>query len=70
MKTFCREIEPLISENYDTLGRTVTSRCNEAVGNINSTEKVHGLALRFSKIFLQLVSKWLLADTMPNFIEQ
>ena len=70
MKTFCQEFNALISEKYGTLGRIVASRCNEAVGNINSTEKFHQLALRFSKIFLQRVGKWLLADTMPNFIEQ
>ena len=65
MKTFCREIKPLVRENYDTFGRIVTSRCNGAVGNINSTDKFHRMALRFSKIFLQRVGKWLLADTMP-----
>ena len=68
MKTFCPETKPLVSENYDTFGIIVTSRY--AVGNINSTEKFHWLALRFSKIFLRRVGKWLLADTMPNFIEQ
>ena len=67
---FCREIKPLVSEFYSTVGRIVTSRCNGAVGNINSTEKVHRLALRFSKIFLQRFGKWLLADSMPNFIVQ
>ena len=70
MKTFCREIKPLVSEYCGTLGRIVTSRCNDAVGNINSTEKFRPLALRFSKIFLQRVGKWPLADTMPNFIER
>ena len=70
VKTFCREIKLLITENYYPLGRNVTSRCNYAVGNIDSTEKFHRLALRFSKIFLQHAGKWLLADTMPNFIEQ
>ena len=70
VKTFCREIKPLVSEFWDTLGQIVTSRCNDAVGNINSTEKFHRLALQVSKIFLQCVGKWLLADTMPNFIEQ
>ena len=48
----------------------MTSRCDNAVGSINSTEKFHRLAIRFSKIFLQRVGKWLLADTMPNFSEQ
>ena len=67
---FCREIKPLVSEYYDNLGRIVTSRCNNAVGNINSTAKFHRLALRFSKTFLQRVGKWLLPDSMPNFIEQ
>ena len=70
MKEFCREMKPLVSEYCSTLGRSVTSRCNDAVGNINSTEKFHRLALRFSKIFLQRVGKWLLADTIPNFNEQ
>ena len=70
VKTFCLEIKPLINENYDTLGRIVTSRCNDAVGNINSTEKFHQLALRFSKIFLRPAGRWFLADTIPNFIEQ
>ena len=70
MKTFCPEIKPLVSENYDTLGRIVTFRCNDDDGNINSTEKFHRLALQLSKIFLQRVGKWLLAATMPNFIEQ
>ena len=70
MKTFCQEIKPLISEYHDSLGRIVTFRCNDAVGNIKSTEKFHRLALRFSKTFLQRVGKWLLADSMPNFIEQ
>ena len=60
----------LISENYENLGGIVTSRCNDAVGNINSPEKFHHLALRFSKICLQRVGKWLLADTMPNFAER
>ena len=64
MKTFCREIKPLVSEYHDTLGRIVTSRCNDAVGNINSTEKFHRLALRFSKTFLQRGGKWLLAESM------
>ena len=68
MKTFCREIKPFVSEYCDTLGRIVTSRCNDAVGNINSTEKFHRLALRFSKRFLQRVGKWLLAESMPDFI--
>ena len=63
-------MKQLVNEYCDTLGRIVTSRCNDAVRNINSTEKFHRLALRFSKIFLQRVSKWLLADTMPNFTEQ
>ena len=65
-----REIEPFIMENYDTLKRIVNSRCNDAVGKINSTEKFHLLAIRFSKICLQRVSKWLLAETMPNLVEQ
>ena len=60
---------PLISENYDTLGRIVTSRCNDAAGNINSTENFHWPALRFSKIFLQRIGNWLLADIMTDFIE-
>ena len=47
-------------------GRIVTSRCNGAVGNINSNESYHWLALRF----LQRFDKWLLADNMPNFIDQ
>ena len=66
MKTFCREIKPLVSEYCATLGRIVTSRCNhtDAVGNINNTEKFHRLALRFSKTFLQRVGKWLLAESM------
>ena len=67
---FCREFKPLVSEYYDTLGRIVTSRCNDAVGNINSTDKFHRLALRFSEKFLQRFDKWLLADTMPNFTVQ
>ena len=69
VKTFNREVKPLVSEYCDTLGRPVTSRCNDAVGNINSTEKFK-LALRFSKNCLQRVGKWLLADTIPNFIVQ
>ena len=48
----------------------MTSKCNDAVGNIKSTEKFHWLALQFSKIILQHVGKWLLADTMPNVSEQ
>ena len=28
---FCREIKPLVSEYCETLGRIVTSRCNDAV---------------------------------------
>ena len=67
---FCREFKPLVSEYCDTLGRIVTSRCNDAVGNINSTDKFHRLALRFSEKFLQRFDKWLLADTMPNFTVQ
>ena len=67
---FCREVKALVSEYCDTLERIVTSRYNDAVGNINNTEKFHQLALRFSNIFLQRVGKWLLADTMPNFNEQ
>ena len=70
MKTFCREIKQLISETYATFGRILTSSCNDAVGNINNTEKFHRLILRFSKIFLQRAGKWLLADTMPKFIDQ
>ena len=66
MNTFCRENKPLISKNYDNLERIVASRCNDGVGNINSPEEFLRLALRFSKIFLQRVGKWLLADTMPN----
>ena len=50
VKTFCREIKPLVSEYCDTSGRVVTSRCNDAVGNINSTEVCHMLALRFSHL--------------------
>ena len=45
----------------------MTSKCNDAVGNINSTERFHQLALLFSKNILQRVGKWLLADTIPNF---
>ena len=67
MKTFCQEIKSLVSEYCNTLGKIVTSKCNDAVGNINSTEKFHQLALRFSKTILQRVGKWLLADTIPNF---
>ena len=48
----------------------MTSRCNDAVGNINSTEKLHRLALRCSKIFLQRVGKWPLVDTIPNLVTQ
>ena len=70
MKTFRREIKPLVSAYRDTSGRIMTSRCNDAVGNINSTEKRHRMTLRFSKKFLQCVGKWLLADTIPNFIVQ
>ena len=70
MKTFYREIKPLVSEYHNTLGGIVTSMCNDAIGNIKSTEKFHWLALRFSNTFLQRVGKWLLADSMPNFIEQ
>ena len=47
----------------------MTSEYNVAVGNINSTEKFLPLALRFSKAFLQHVGKWLLADSLTNFIE-
>ena len=47
VKTFCREIKLHFSKHCDTLGGIVTSRCIEAVGNINSTEKFHRLALRF-----------------------
>ena len=67
---FCREIKPHVSEYYDALGRIVTSRCIGVIGNINSTEKFHWLALRFSRIFLQRFGKWLLADTIFNFIVQ
>ena len=70
VKKFHREIKPLVSEYYDILGRLVSSRCNDAVGNMNSTEKFHWLVLRFLKIVLQCVGKWLLAETMPNFTEQ
>ena len=70
VKKCCREIKPFVSEYYDILGGIVTSRCNDAVGNINKTEKFHRLVVRFSKIFLQPVGKWLLADTIPNFSEQ
>ena len=45
------------SANITTLGIIATSRCNNAVGNINSTEKFHRLALRSSKIYLQRVGK-------------
>ena len=48
----------------------MTSKCNDDAGNVNNTEKFHRQALRYSRIFLQRVGKWLLADTMPNFIEQ
>ena len=70
MKTFCREIKPLVSEYYDTLGRIVTSGCNGAVGKINSTEKFHRLALRFSNKIFKRIGKLLLADAMSNFINQ
>ena len=70
VKTFCREIKPLVSEYCDTSGRIVTFRCNDVVGNVKSTEKFHRLALQFSKTFLQRVGKWLLADSMPNFMDQ
>ena len=60
----------MIMLGHHTLGRIVTSRCNDAVGNINSTENFHRLALRFSKNCLERVGKLLLADTIPNFILQ
>ena len=44
VKTFRREIKPPVNECCDTLGRIVTSRCNDAVVNINSTEKFHRLS--------------------------
>ena len=51
VETFCRETKPLVNECYDSLGRIATFRYNDAVGNINSTDKFHRLALRFSKTF-------------------
>ena len=57
VKKLCLEIKPLVSEYYHTLERIMTSRCNVAVGDINSTEKFHRLAIRFSNIFCS-VSQW------------
>ena len=48
----------------------MTSTCNNAVGNINSTEKFNRLALRFSKKCLLGVGNRLLAGNIPNFIVQ
>ena len=70
MMMFSRQIKPLVSEYCDTLGRILASGRNVVVGNINSTEKFHRLAPRFSKTFLKRFGKWLLADTIPNFIVQ
>ena len=54
-------------KNCDYEMEDTTWSCNM---HINSTEKSHRMALRFSKIFLQRFGKLLLADTMPNFIDQ
>ena len=70
VKTFYGENKPLVSEYYYTLERIVTSRCNDAVGNISRAEKFHRLAPRLSNIVLQRVGKVLLVDTMPNFSRQ
>ena len=50
-QSVCRKIMPLVSEYCDTLGRSVTSKCNDAVVNINSTQKLIGWHYEFLKYF-------------------